>query len=103
MSVRLSCADSVVSTARITPARLAAGAISFRASPTYSISPWSSSRCLPKNGSSKTFAFSALAMGMASATQRGPSGSSRHFRPLTCKMSRYSDPIGHLWRLDSAR
>jgi PAS domain S-box-containing protein len=57
------------------PAFWAAGATSFRASPTKSISAAVSSAPLPKNGSNTTRTPMAFAMGIESATQRWPSGS----------------------------
>ena len=71
----LSRAEIVSSRPRITPAFSAEGATSRSTSATLSISAAVSNAPLPKNGSRITFTPRAVAIGIASATQRAPSGS----------------------------
>ena len=71
----LSFAEIVSSRPRMIPAFCASGPSSFSASPTKSISAGVFSAPGPKNGSRMTCTPTRFAIGMASATRRGPSGS----------------------------
>src|SRR5262249_50429497 len=97
----LSLAEIVSSSPRMMPAFSAAGAISFRMSPTRSISSGVWRACFPKKGSSTTLTPSAFAAGTESATHRCPSGSD--FGPFLWRPSRQTEARGRATFFDSAR